>query len=66
MSKNFDATINSGVYLILLGDSGVAERDEFAKTYLTRKGQDIYAAISPRAAELKIRAAVTRAVGAGY
>ena len=64
MTNQFDAQVNEGTYLISLGDAGMAQRDQYAKTWLTKKGQEIFSTIGPR--DTNIRERVSRAVEAGY
>lgn len=65
MSK-FEPTVAEGIQLIGRGDAAIAQRDEFAKRYLTTNGRQIYDAIRPTQRPEHIRSEVTRAVQAGY
>lgn len=68
MVSHRQATIDSGVRLIKMGETDTfgAKRDEFAKLYLTTKGQRIYQTSNDRMSDDEIRSIVTRAVDAGY
>lgn len=63
-----EATISKGIYLVQLGtrESGIAQRDQFAKLHLTGPGRRIYETADERMSDDEIRSIVTRAVDAGY
>lgn len=43
MTKTVNQIVtDEGIYLIELGDAGIAQRDEWKRTYLNREGMEIY------------------------
>jgi len=60
-TDQYQDTVEAGIYAYQSGD--ISKWDAFAKTYLSKNGQQVMRATSEYASESQIRRAMMRAVG---